>query len=128
MRGGRRVGIRPASRRDLLACRQLLDEGLVQVRAGQLAQQVATEAIDRLVAMDEIPPPGFGHRFHTRDPRAARLLQLALELEVDNAYTQMLRAFERALAAHPALQDRSLSINIDGATAALCGDIGFLPE
>ncbi len=113
---------------DLLACRQLLDEGLVSVRTGKSAQVVATGIVDRLVASDEIPPPGFGHRFHTRDPRAARLLQLALELEVDGAYTQMLRAIERALAGHHVLHDRSLSINVDGATAALCGDVGFLPE
>ena len=38
--------------------------------------------------------PGFGHRFHTRDPRAARLFQMALELEVEGEHVQMIRAVE----------------------------------
>ena len=46
---------------------------------------------------DDIPPPGFGHRYHTIDPRATRLLQIAHELEVDHHYTQLLRALEHAL-------------------------------
>ena len=31
-------------------------------------------------------PPGFGHRFHTRDPRAGRLFQMALELELEGEH------------------------------------------
>ena len=77
---------------------------------------------------NEIPPPGFGHRYHTIDPRATRLLQIAHELEVDHDYTQLLRALEHALLAHPALAGRPLPINIDGAIAAVCGDIGLPPE
>ena len=50
----------------------------------------------RIVA-DE-PIPGFGHRFHTRDPRAARLFQMALELEIEAEHIQMIRAVEIALA------------------------------
>ena len=74
----------------------------------------------------EIPPPGFGHRFHTRDPRAARLLQLAHELEVDHDYSQLIRALEHALGRHPELAGRSLPVNIDGAIAATCGDLGLV--
>ena len=48
-------------------------------------------------------PPGFGHRFHTRDPRAARLFQMALELEVEGDHIQMIRAVELVL--HGALPD-----------------------
>ena len=47
----------------------------------------------RRAELDE-PPPGFGHRFHTRDPRAARLFQMALELEVEAEHIQMIRAVE----------------------------------
>ena len=42
-------------------------------------------------------PPGFGHRFHTRDPRAARLFQMALELELEGEHVRLIRAAERAL-------------------------------
>ena len=52
------------------------------------------------VDADEMPP-GFGHRFHTRDPRAARLFQMALELEVEGEHIQMIRAVELVLHDHP---------------------------
>ncbi len=84
---------------DALACRSLLDEGLAIARGGPSMAAAAKTLVDRLVAANDIPPPGFGHRFHTVDPRATRLLQLALELEADHAYTQLLRALEHALVA-----------------------------
>lgn len=113
---------------DALACRQLLDDGLALARTGQSLASAGTALVGRLVDAHEIPPPGFGHRYHTADPRAVRLLQLAHELEVDHEYTQLLRAIEHALARHPSLSGRSLPINVDGAIAAICGDIGLPPE
>jgi citrate synthase len=113
---------------DILACRQLLDDGLARVRAGQTVAEAAGALADRLVEANELPPPGFGHRYHTRDPRATRLLQLAHELEVDLEYAQLIRGLEHAFARHPALAERSLPVNVDGAIAAVCGDIGLSPE
>lgn len=113
---------------DAQACRQLLDEGLAVVRGGRTVADGAATLADRLAASGEIPPPGFGHRFHTKDPRATRLLQMAHELEVDQDYTQLIRALEHALSRHPSLVESSLPINIDGAIAAVCGDIGLPPE
>lgn len=113
---------------DSLACRQLLDTGLARLRAGAPAGDVATALVADLVATGDIPPPGFGHRYHTTDPRAIRLLQVAHELEVDDEYTRLIRALERALAAHPDLADRPLPVNVDGAIAAICGDVGLPPE
>jgi citrate synthase len=110
------------------ACRALLDEGLGLARGGVSLAEAATDLVARLVETDQLPPPGFGHRFHTVDPRATRLLQLAHELEDDHAYTQMLRALEQALARHPALQDRPMNANIDGAVAAVCGNLGLAPD
>ena len=113
---------------DALACRALLDDGLALVRSGRTTVDAATELAARLVATKEIPPPGFGHRYHTVDPRAARLMQIAHELEVDHEYTQLIRALEMALAKHPDLAGRSLPANIDGAIAAVCGDVGLPTE
>jgi len=113
---------------DILACRQLLDDGLARARAGTSIAQAASDLVATMVSNEQLPPPGFGHRYHTKDPRATRLLQLAHELEVDHEYTQTIRALEHALAIHPALKDRSLPINVDGAIAAVCGDIGVPPE
>ncbi len=113
---------------DIVACRQRLDEGLALWRGGMPMNEAATQEVERLVQADDIPPPGFGHRYHRTDPRAARLLQIAHELEVDHQYTQFLRALELAIARHPALQERPLPVNVDGAIAAVTADLGLAPE
>ena len=101
---------------DILACRQVLDDGLAVVRGGASIAEAGATLAGRLVDTNEIPPPGFGHRFHTRDPRATRLLQLAHELEVDHEYSQLIRSLEHGLARHPALSDRSAA-SAPGASA-----------
>ena len=86
----------------------------------------AETIVQRYVDAHEVPP-GFGHRFHTRDPRAARLFQMALELEVEAEHIQMIRAVELALHNHPDEHGRTPPVNIDGAIAAVCGDLGIPP-
>jgi citrate synthase len=113
---------------DALACRQLLDEGLTLARQGHSMAEAASRLVEKLVAAGEIPPPGFGHRYHTIDPRATRLMQIAHELENDHRNTQLIRSIEHALSRHPELAGRALPINVDGAIAAVCGDIGLPPE
>lgn len=105
---------------DIETCMQFLDAGLELVRRRQSYKQAAEAIVKRWRDAGE-PLPGFGHRFHSRDPRAARLFQMALELEVEGAHVQMIRAVEVVLAgaAEP------LPVNIDGAIAAVCGDIGI---
>ena len=122
------LGFGPHHGGDALACRELLDEGLQLCASGIPITDAARNLVDRLVKGNEVPPPGFGHRYHTIDPRAKRLLQLAHELEVDHAYSQLLRAIEHALSKHDALTGRPLPINIDGAMAAVCGDMGLPSE
>ena len=113
---------------DVLACRALLDRGRALVAGGRTPAEAAVDLADALAADGEIPPPGFGHRYHTIDPRATRLLQLAHELEVDQAYTQLLRALEHEFTRHQAFASRPLPINVDGAVAAICADVGLPPE
>ena len=50
---------------------------------------------------------------------------MALELELDGAHIQMIRAVERALSARPEHRRKPLPINADGAIAAVCGDLGL---
>src|SRR5258706_6071301 len=67
---------------DIESCMRVLDSGLSRTRAGMTVQQAAEAIVGECAAVNEVPP-GFGHRFHTRDPRAARLFQMALELELE---------------------------------------------
>jgi citrate synthase len=110
---------------DIESCMQFLDTGLELVRKGASYQDAAATIVKRCQELGE-PIPGFGHRFHTRDPRAARLFQMALELEIEAEHIQMIRAVEHVLDALPG--GESVPVNIDGAIAAVCGDIGIPPE
>ena len=109
---------------DIESCMQFLDTGLELVRQGASYADAAAQIVQRCVENGE-NPPGFGHRFHTRDPRAARLFQMALELEAEAEHIQMIRAVENELHGKPGKE--ALPVNIDGAIAAVCGDIGIPP-
>jgi citrate synthase len=102
------------------------DAGLEHVRKGVSYRDAADRIVQRCLDAGE-PVPGFGHRFHTRDPRAARLFQMALELEVEAEHIQMIRAVEMMLSERGTAAAPPLPVNIDGAIAALCGDLGIPP-
>ena len=112
---------------DIESCMRFLDSGLALVRAGKSPQQAAEVLVDQSFRSSEVPP-GFGHRFHTRDPRAARLFQMALELELEGEHVRLIRAVERALEARKEDHGRPLPVNVDGAIAAICADLGFAYE
>jgi citrate synthase len=111
---------------DIESCMQFLDTGLALIREGSNIREAASRIVQRSIEAGEAPP-GFGHRFHTRDPRAARLFQMALELEVESDHIQMIRAVELVLHDYPDEEGRTLPVNIDGAIAAVCGDLGIPP-
>jgi citrate synthase len=112
---------------DVESCMRFLDTGLADVRAGRPPNEVADRMLRDCVEQG-LTPPGFGHRFHARDPRAARLFQMALELELEGEHVRLLRAIERALDAKPELFGRPLPVNVDGAIAAISADLGFAYE
>lgn len=111
---------------DIETCMQFLDAGLEHVRGGASYREAADRIVRGCHESGSLVP-GFGHRFHTRDPRAARLFQMALELEVEAAHIQMIRAVEMVLAEDRKEDEPPLPVNIDGAIAALCGDLGLPP-
>jgi citrate synthase len=112
---------------DIETCMQFLDTGLDFVRNGSTYRDAAERLVNRSIEADE-PPPGFGHRYHTRDPRAARLFQMVLELELEGEHVRLLRVCERALDAQEEHFGRPLPVNVDGAIAAICADLGFAYE
>ena len=67
--------------------------------------------------------PGFGHRLHTKDPRTARLFELAREAGVNGVHMQAASAVEKAFAN----AKKSLPINVDGAIGAILADLRINP-
>src|SRR3954447_16805728 len=65
------LGFGPHHGGDIESCMRFLDLGLAKVREGTSLQQAAEAIVDECIARNEVPP-GFGHRLHMRDPRAAR--------------------------------------------------------
>jgi len=112
---------------DIETCMRFLDQGLSLMRSGETLQDAAEQLVVDAIAHNVIPP-GFGHRLHTQDPRAPRLFQLAMELELEGEHVRMLRAIERALAARQDQFGRLLPANVDGAIAAISADLGFSYE
>src|SRR5216117_1669057 len=111
------------------------DGGAIEDCARQLkaiADLAASESISmdeaaagRLAVMRETGErmPGFGHRVHTKDPRTARLFELAKEAGVNGVHMQAARAVEKAFAD----AKKSLPINVDGAIGAILADTGMNP-
>ena len=112
------------------ASRRFLEKGIALVDDWVSPDDAARRLLDHWAETSAgDAPPGFGHRQHARDPRAARLLQLAFELDVDGTYTQLARALEQELNGRRTRAGKApVSLNVDGAIAAVCGDIGFDAE
>lgn len=72
--------------------------------------------------------PGFGHRFHTRDPRRDPLMTLVsravAEGVVTGRYLELAELIESKLSSGP----RPIPMNIDGVTAVVYAELGFPPE
>jgi citrate synthase len=112
---------------DIESCMRFLQEGLAKVREGATFRAAAEDLVRSHTEAGR-RPPGFGHRIHTSDPRATRLLQMAHELELDGEHVQMVRTIDRVVAARPDAAEHPWPVNLDGAIAAVCGDMGFEPE
>src|SRR6201993_430120 len=109
--------------------------GAIEDCARQL-KAIADRATRESISMDEAATrtlatmpeagermPGFGHRLHTRDPRTARLFELAREAGIDGVHMKAARAVEKSFAD----AKKSLPINVDGALGAILADLGMDP-
>jgi citrate synthase len=110
--------------------------GAIEDCARQL-KGIADRATSESISMDEAATrtlaamkeagermPGFGHRYHTKDPRTARLFELAREAGVDGSHMKAARAVEKSFAD----AKKALPINVDGAIGAILADLGMNPS
>lgn len=110
-------------------CVVLLDEIRERQAAGATLPDAADQVIAEWRARGIRYLPGFGHRFHTRDPRRDPLLRL-VEQAVSEGVAQGAH-LHAALAVETALnQGRSkpVPMNIDGASAVIYAELGFPAE
>ena len=92
-------------------------EGLTREEAASRVAGEAHRAGQRL--------PGFHHPQHIRDPRTARLLDLADAWGISGEHVAMARAIE---AATEDFWGRRIYLNGPGAVGAICADMGFETE
>lgn len=108
-------------------CMQLLERIRDQVNETGLEAVVAQTIAEHRAAGKYIP--GFGHRFHPRDPRRDPLLDAVHNQvkagAIDGHYLEVAQEIERQLAAG---RDQPIPMNIDGATAVIYAELGFAPE
>lgn len=66
--------------------------------------------------------PGFGHRYHKRDPRTLKILEIAERIGYYGKYIKLAVAIQDVLEAS---SGKSLPLNVDGAIAAVMAEMGF---
>jgi citrate synthase len=99
-------------------CVELLDEVLAVGSASSVIARWRARGVRYL--------PGFGHRFHTRDPRRDPLLGLVDSAVADGVVAgEHLRAAREVEAELNRGRDKPVPMNIDGATAVIYAELGF---
>jgi citrate synthase len=106
-------------------CQKALYEGAKMMKEEGITPE---EAGERIVAQSMASKKtlfGLGHRVHTKDPRTARLFEIAREAGLYGDYCRMIQgmaaAFEKA-------KGKSLPVNVDVAVAAALCEMDFPAE
>ncbi len=67
--------------------------------------------------------PGFGHRYHSTDPRADKLMEVVINEGFIGPHIKLALALQDLV--H---EKKGIKLNVDGANAAILSDLGFDPE
>jgi citrate synthase len=94
-------------------------------REAQKSEEEIAEALVREYRESKKRLPGYGHRFHTSDPRTTRLFEIAAELGIARDHVAIAKAIESAIEGNTG---KKLPINVDGAIGALLCEMDFPPE
>jgi citrate synthase len=88
-------------------------------------KQIASSAIDIFneYSSNGKKIPGFGHRYHNVDPRAEKLMEIAIKEGFIGPHIKLALAIEDLL-----FEKKKVRLNVDGANAAILSDLGFDPE
>lgn len=96
------------------------------MHSGDSLEDACSAVLDAFWATGKKFIPGFGHRFHSKDPRAPRLLALVDQATscgtVDGRYARIARSIEKTIGNK---KGRHIPMNIDGATAVIYAELKF---
>jgi len=106
-------------------CVALLNEMVAAHEGGRPLDELATSLVASFKARGAFVP-GFGHRWHPRDPRRDPLLALVVRARDDGAVAG--KHLEAALAVEAELAAKNVPMNIDGVSAVVYGELGIEPE
>ena len=105
-------------------CIRFLQEALSHKKKDQSLSDLANQVV-ATTRMQKQRIPGFGHRFHTDDPRTKKLLTLAAKEGVTGIFVDLVQLIADELYIQT---KRKLPLNVDGAIGALLADMGFEAE
>lgn len=104
---------------------QAIREAVSLQEKDKLNEEEAAEFVIRAYRERNERIPGFGHRFHSADPRTISLFELAEKLGIAGRFVSQAKAIERAFTER---FGKRLPINADGAIAALLCELKFPPR
>jgi citrate synthase len=105
-------------------CMRILLEAKALMDEQNMDYERAAETIIKKFREEKKRLSGFGHRYHTNDPRTKRLFALAEELGLAGDYTKLALAFVRKL---KEITGKDLPLNVDGAIGALLCELDIDP-
>ncbi len=106
-------------------CMEVLTQAVAKTQTCGLSVEKAARGVVQENKEARRRIPGFGHRYHTDDPRTRRLFELAKEEGVWGRYLDMAVAIEKALFE---ASGKRLPINVDGAIGAVLCEMGIDPK
>ena len=106
-------------------CVALLNEMVAAHEGGRPLDELAASSVASYKARGAFVP-GFGHRWHPRDPRRDPLLTLVERARDDGVVAG--KHLAAALAIEDELAAKDVPMNIDGVSAVVYGELGIEPE
>jgi len=109
-------------------CMELLQRIATRASYDENLLDIVEDALEEFIFEHGKIVAGYGHRFHSNDPRAPRLLALVRDASAAGVctgiYADAAELVERSLARRAG---KHVPMNIDGATAVVYSELGFAP-
>ncbi|MHA1443470.1 MAG: citryl-CoA lyase [Candidatus Hodarchaeales archaeon] len=102
-------------------CMKILTEALSGYDEKQSLNTIAKNLVTKKKGQKK-RIPGFGHRFHTNDPRTVKLLKVAKQEGISGIHVKLANLIAEELTKQ---SDRQIPLNVDGAIGAILADMEF---